>query len=280
MNLSAWGLFAGLVPIAFAASQSLVVTAVPATLDQSSSAEIRVDFTCPSCSTDSYLRAVLYSSGTLYFGYTRVPDGTWVNAPGSQCSSYYPVLQSDLSPEGSWSGTISIKPDPDSSYYYGPGEYHIKVGRYTPSCGSVSVWSEPVAISLTGPTPTPTHSPTSKPLPTSINTSVPKATPVPTETTTKQPVPIAGTPLHVSRPLIPDILGNTDAPVVTESAVKHSEMKATAAAYQGTAMRAGIIPLILAGIGTGIISVALAAGKTELWKQLIIQKEREKRDGY
>jgi hypothetical protein len=80
-----------------------------------------------------------------------------------------------------------VKPDTASSYYNGPGEYLFKVGRYTPSCSSASVWSAEETIAITGPTPTPTSSPTNTPIPTAIPTSTP--TPKLASTPTSKPTP-------------------------------------------------------------------------------------------
>jgi len=168
----------------FAASQ-LSIDNFPLTIDQQQEFEIGINFSCPGCS-DSYLRGVFYPSGNGYFGYTQDNSGNWSNTPGGNCITYFKIAKIDLTSEGSWSGKLKFKPDINSSYYSGPGEYLFKVGRYTPSCGSPSVWSQEATIAITGPTPTPT--PTSTPIPTPTPTSTPTNTPSPTKTPT--PVPI------------------------------------------------------------------------------------------
>lgn len=148
----------------FAASQSLSLSNSPLTVDQLQDFDIDLVLYCPSCG-DSYIRGVFYQSGSSYFGYTLDNNGNWSNAPGQNCNTYFKITQGDLK-DGSWSGKIKFKPDPDNSYYKGPGEYSFKIGRYFPSCGSASVWSGEKIIAITGPTPTPTSSPTSTPTPT------------------------------------------------------------------------------------------------------------------
>jgi len=172
----------------FAAStQSVSVSNVPLTIDQSQEFDINILLTCPNCG-DSYLRAVFYPSGSSYFGYTKDNNGGLTNLSGGNCTSYLKISQSDLSIEGTWSGKLRAKPDIENAYYKGPGEYLFKVGRYTSSCGS-PLWSSETTIAITGPTPTlspaPTVASTSTPAP--IDTSTP--TFKPTNTPTQKPTP-------------------------------------------------------------------------------------------
>lgn len=162
------------------AATSISIANAPSSLDQNSEMEIDITFVCNGCS-DSYLRAVLYSSGTSYFGFTQSKEGIWTNASGSKCMEYYKIAQSDLV-EGSWSGKLKLKPDTSSAFYAGPGEYFLKVGRYTSSCGSPT-WSGETTITITGPSPT--HTPTQTPVPTSSPVSTPSTSP--TFTPTKMP---------------------------------------------------------------------------------------------
>src|SRR3989344_6446076 len=144
---------------------SLSVDSFPSSIDQTEEAEVGVTLLCSGCK-DSYLRGVFYPTGTSYFGYTQDNAGAWSNAPASGCTTFFKVEQADFT-EGSWSGTLKIKPDKDSSYYKGPSEYFFKVGRYTSSCGSAA-WSEDVIIAISGPTPT--SAPTNTPKPTKTPT--------------------------------------------------------------------------------------------------------------
>ena len=166
----------------FAATQVLSTDNIPLTIDQSQEFDVGIIFTCSNCTTDSYLRGVFYPSGSSYFGYTQDNNGNWSNAAGGNCTTYFKIAQTDLSKDGTWSGKLKVKPDKESTYYNGPGEYLFKVGRYTPSCSSASVWSTESTIAITGPTPTPTPAPTNTPTPTS--TPVPTSTPTPKPTLT------------------------------------------------------------------------------------------------
>lgn len=166
---------------------TLSVSNVPATVDQSQEFQADVGFACPSCTSDSYLRGVFYPSGTSYFGYTEDNSGNWSNAPGGSCTTFFKISQTDFDKQGSWSGKLNFKPDAQSAYYNGPGEYLFKVGRYTSSCSS-PLWSTETTIAITGPTPTPTPAPTDTPVPTAKPTPTNTPIPKPTATTTQKPL--------------------------------------------------------------------------------------------
>ncbi|KKT81171.1 MAG: hypothetical protein UW80_C0056G0005 [Microgenomates group bacterium GW2011_GWC1_44_9] len=95
-----------------------------------------------------------------------------------------------------------------SSKYTGPGEYYLKLKRYTGESTSgtysdtLSITlsevtpspeptptSTPATPSLTTATPTVTNTPTSQPTSTPIKTNIPTKTPSPTPTPTKTPTP-------------------------------------------------------------------------------------------
>jgi hypothetical protein len=184
----------------------LSVDNLPLTIDQSQDFEIGINFSCSGCS-DSYLRGVFYPSGSSYFGYTQDNNGVWSNSPGGNCTTYFKVAKTDLTSEGSWSGKLKFKPDINSSYYSGPGEYLFKIGRYTPSCSSPSVWSQETTIAVTGPTPTPTSSPTAVPTPTQNPTNTPTPTRTPTPSPTIKPT---ASPTPTPKTILPtDVLGES-----------------------------------------------------------------------
>lgn len=161
---------------------TLNIQNAPATINESDEFSVDVSLACSGCS-DSYLRGVLYDNGTSYFGYTQDNSGNFSNATGSNCTTFFKISQADLV-AGSWSGKIKFKPDPNSSNYKGSGEYSFKVGRYTSSCSSPSVWSNEVVVSIIGPTSTPTSvpsaassfSPTKSPTPSPTLVLIPKVT--------------------------------------------------------------------------------------------------------
>jgi hypothetical protein len=178
--------------VSAASSQSLSISDIPLTIDQLQEFELGTTFLCPNCTSDSYLRGVFYPSGSSYFGFTKDNSGNWNNAAGGNCTTYFKIAQTDFSKEGTWSGTLKVKPDITNPYYNGPGEYLFKVGRYTSSCGS-PLWSGEVTIAITGPmsTPTPVPTDTQAPAATSVPTSTPtlKATATPTPKLTQKPSP-------------------------------------------------------------------------------------------
>jgi hypothetical protein len=151
---------------------SLDFSQVPSSVDQNQEFTVDVNLSCSSCS-DSYLRGVFFHSGTNYFGFTKNNAGDWINAPGSLAASYYQVAKDEVK-EGSWSGKLAVKPDPADSAFIGPGNYFFKIGRYT-SGGSVT-WAAAVPISISGPPPTSSPAPTSRP-----TTVVPSPTFTPTQ---------------------------------------------------------------------------------------------------
>lgn len=267
-----WSLF---IPLVFAAStQTLSISDVPITLDENAETQITVNLTCTSCSTDSYLRGVFYPSGSSYFGYTQSNDGTWTNAPGGSCTQYYKVLQTDLSKEGTWSGALKIKPDAMNPYYNGPGEYLFKVGRYTPSCSSASVWSGEATVAITGPThtPTPIPSATTTPAPTGVVNPTVTNTPAPAPTSTVDPSPSPSTSETPSptQDLNPDILGESVASDSVEGANTTANINDEATA---SGNRSGQSPFVISflciGVGLALLSFATAWQKTDVWKKFV-----------
>ncbi len=199
-----------IIPSGVWAATSVSVSGLPSSIDKDQEVEIDVSLVCDSCTSDSYLRGVFYSSGSNYFGFTRNNGGSWINASGDNCTQYFKVTASDLV-EGSWSGKLKVKPDSADTSFVGSGQYQFKMGRYTSSCSSPT-WSAETALTITGATPTmtptTTTTPTHSPSPTATRTSTPTRTPTPT---TAQ-----GTPTVTQAPTLeatptPDVLGSTEA---------------------------------------------------------------------
>ncbi len=178
------------------AALSLDFSNLPSSVDPHQEFSVDVTLSCPGCKSDSYLRGVFFLSGTNYFGFTQNNSGAWVNLPGSQADQYFLVAQTDLE-QGSWSGRLVVRPDPEASAYTGPGNYFFKVGRYT-SGGDNATWAAAVPIAITGPSPTPTPAPTSKPDPTPKPTSPLKPTPLPSPTR----LPPSVTPTFIPTPVV------------------------------------------------------------------------------
>lgn len=269
-----WSLF---VPLVFA-SQSITLSDVPMTIDEKSEMQITVSLSCPGCG-DSYIRGVFYPSGSSYFGYTKGNNGEWSNAPGSNCKTYFAILQSDLSKEGTWSGVINVKPDTEHAYYSGPGEYTFKVGRYTSACGSPSTggWSAESIIAITGPTHTPTPIPTLNPENTPTHTPHPSSTPIASATPTQT---VSPTKVMATVTIVPistqgenvDILGDSigsesgKVDVPTENHPIQSTMSGIANQMPL------IISLLCIGMGFALLSAVLAWQKTDIWKKITIRE--------
>jgi|CXWL01.1.fsa_nt_gi hypothetical protein len=122
-----------------------------------------------------------------YFGYTWSQKGEWfkyISSPDKEyIKSNFPLLETGLTKK------FLVKPDPESSKYTGPGEYLLKLKRYTgeSSSGTYSDNSLTVSLSDTTPTPTVTPSEANPPLaetPTQIPTTTPTPTITPTPTAT------------------------------------------------------------------------------------------------
>ena len=140
----------------------------------------------------NYLRIDLYKDGTSnYFGETY-NGSSWYS--GGEGSSYFPItIDSSKNGFGTFQGRVG---NPNSNDYPGPGNYKLKIRRYT-SSGSLasSDTQTPVDVNITyaaptsSPTPTVTPAPTPTEEPTSTNTPTPtlKLVLTPTAKLTKTP---------------------------------------------------------------------------------------------
>lgn len=135
----------------------------------------------------NYLRVDLYKEGTTnYFGETY-NNSIWYG--GSDGKQYFPVtITSGQTWDGSVQGRIG---NPTSEEYSGPGNYKLRVRRYTNSGGQGTTDQAPQEIQIVfatpTPTPTPTPSPTSSPTPSPTPTSIKTPTPAPTPKKTQSP---------------------------------------------------------------------------------------------
>ncbi|MFI5265698.1 MAG: hypothetical protein ACHQT7_03055, partial [Candidatus Levyibacteriota bacterium] len=133
--------------------------------EQETAIDIRVSGAA--ANTSNYLRAAFYpDSTTSYFGYTFNHLNIWYN--GASPIDPKQFLQIQISPEGTWSGQMKIKPDISNPFFKGNGAYLLKVGRYTANGTSVTDWSPSTEVSIFGVDPTAT--PTFTPAPTSTPT--------------------------------------------------------------------------------------------------------------
>ncbi|MCX6793990.1 MAG: hypothetical protein NTY06_02695 [Candidatus Gottesmanbacteria bacterium] len=163
----------------------------------------------------------------------------------------------------SWSAKLKMRFKIDDPNYQGPGNYDLKVRRYTGKSSTFAQESNTLNIVLTAtmPTATPTPLPTSTPTPTPEPTVTPTRTPTPTPTPTKTPTPtptptvkptstVAPTPTPIATASA--VLGVTDNPVIASAS---SDMKIKPSA------KPLIISLLLVGIGCAILSLVF------VWKK-------------
>ncbi|EKE04955.1 MAG: hypothetical protein ACD_19C00427G0002 [uncultured bacterium] len=153
--------------------------------------------TSQSCTSDNkcYLQGSFQkNSGDNYFGYSQNNSGDWYEYSSSLSVDYILANFYYFEPQlGNWSGQIKVKNSPTNSSYLGPGEYLLKLKRYSGKSKDSSGDSNPLTIGLLentpSPSPTPTNPPTAQPTqaPTSSPTKSP--TPIPTKTATPKSTP-------------------------------------------------------------------------------------------
>ena len=173
--------------------------------------------------TTCYLQGMFTSTqgSPKYFGYT-FGQSDWFVYDGSPEKEFIKsnFVPFETSLEGSWSGVIRLKPDKDDPDYKGPGEYLIKVRRYTgESTGPASDDINLLTVNLNEPTPTPAATNTPSPSPTVLPTptKAPTVSITPTQVITKTPTavntptPTQPTPTQVSSPLPTPSSGTAEA---------------------------------------------------------------------
>lgn len=178
--------------------------------------------TSQSCTSENkcYLQGAFQkNNGDNYFGYTQNNSGDWYEYTSSLSIDYIISNFFYLEPQsGSWSGQIKVKNNPTSSSYLGPGEYVLKLKRYSgKSTGSAG--DSMLTINLSEATPTPSPSPTQAPTaqPTAAPTATPIVKPTPTKTPSPKPTPtLTSTPIVTIKPqqtIEPLIVLNTKTPI-------------------------------------------------------------------
>ncbi len=202
---------------------------------------------CPN--TICYLQGMFTSLGqTKYFGLTQNNSGQWYEYNGSPESSYIANTFFSFTPvDDGWNGSLIVKNNPDDSDYDGPGDYNLKVKRYTGnSSSSTSEESNILTIQLTTVTLTPTPSPTG--IPTQSPTSTPTPTKSPTPIPTKSPTP---KPSKSPSPS-PEVLGEEDV-----STPEPETPSATPLVSDSSKKKFPLIPVLFIGSGLVMIGVAL-----------------------
>ena len=129
------------------------------------------------------------TNSSAYFGYTWGQNEEWVNYVGNTNKSFItqnlPILMRNSSQK------IWIKPNYQDSAYKGPGNYFLKLERFTGASDNSTGEDAVLTVTLTEPLPTPiptaTEEPTNSPNPTSVWTPNPTKTPTPTAKITPTP---------------------------------------------------------------------------------------------
>jgi len=149
---------------------------------------------CPN--TACFLQAMFTSKDTTrYFGFTQNSGGSWYEYNSEPSKDYIKSTFFSFTPiEGSWSGKLVAKNNPNDSNYKGPGDYLLRVKRYTGNAtSSTSESSNDITVNFTyilpTATPTETPQPTTTATPTPSPTATPTKTPTPTAAPTKTPTP-------------------------------------------------------------------------------------------
>jgi len=156
-----------------------------------------------------------------YLGYTWGQKGDWIKYVSSPDKDFlaenFPIIENERVLK------ILIKPDIEDSGFEGPGEYQLRVKRYT--AGGSGTYSDnsltitlsditPTVTEQTAPVETPAETPTETPVPTqtSTPTSVVTATPTPTLTSTSTPTPTPSPSKPKSPPAAPSVPGASQTP--------------------------------------------------------------------
>ncbi len=123
----------------------------------------------------NFLRADLYKEGSKnYFGETDNGQAWYFGSDGKQ---YLPVtILSGVDTIATMSARLG---DPSTTDYPGPGQYFLRIRRYTSSGNQGSEDSSPVSLILTKVWPTPPPSPSPSPTPTATPTPTPTLIPSP-----------------------------------------------------------------------------------------------------
>ena len=145
---------------------------------------------CPNqiCYLQGLIKA---SSSPRYFGFTKNNTDQWIDYisspdPNLIQSSFFKVQLEN----GSWSGKLVMKFNADDINYKGPGNYDLKIKRYTGNSGDGTDSNiHSIQLDLAIPTPTPTPEPSATPTPTPTPTPAPTPTKTPTPVPTKKPTP-------------------------------------------------------------------------------------------
>ncbi len=215
--------------------------------------EIEISFSFNNVSGDKsyYLQAAFKAKdGTRYFGWTQNERGGWYQYDEGDFTNFYLIRIED----GSKSASLKAKPDNQSSYFKGSGEYILKLFRFTEG-GSKTASDNQVELAIREPTTTPTFTPTPEPEEESEEESV---SPTATSTSSPTPTPTPRAVEVIGATLSGEVLGKEEA---SQQALYPWEATEGAEEEEATSAKKSISPLIFLGLGF----VFLSAAAYRLW---------------
>lgn len=238
-----------------------------------------------SCSSEGkcYLQGTLRQPAKNYFGQTQNNVGTWVDYVSSPELEYIQSTFFSFQPiSGSWSGQVKMRFSTEDAEYKGPGDYELKLRRFSGNSKNFSGESNTLMVALTAALPTLTPTPTTNP--TSTSTPNPTATPMPptaTATPTKVPTPtMIKTPTPTLTPTEQSITTPTatkdetpeTTPMVLGETIE-SEPSSPSSFTQNNSWKPLVISLLLVATGLAILAVFYT------WKiarkKFLFEKEKE-----
>src|SRR5579859_2267397 len=192
----------------------------------------------------NYLRIELYKDGTNnYFGETFSGTSWYAGADGLQ---YFPVQITGASASATLQGRLG---NPSGGDYSGPGQYDLKVKRYTASGNaasgdSVNTAAIEINYNLTTPTPEPqaTRLVVASALPTNLPSPVVLADTVEVNLPQVKTLLPSPTPSWTETP-VPSMITNTNQPEIAVRSVKPHESSR--------------LPLLISVIGIVLIVISL-----------------------
>jgi len=141
-----------------------------------------------SSSSNCYVQiAITAPSAPHYFGQTWSPKGEWFKYISSPAKEY--ITEYFVKLENDQIAKILFNTDPEDEDYKGPGEYLVKLNRYTGGSSSPAGDSNSLTLNISDPTPTQELVIVATETPTGTSTTAPTSTPTPTPTKTPTPTP-------------------------------------------------------------------------------------------
>ena len=206
----------------FSASPVLATISFEISIFQQQADELILNVSLSGLSSSSCPNTTCYLQGMFtaldsprYFGFTQNNDAEFIEYVSSPQTDDFPRFFIVNPQDGTWTGQVLVKNNPDDSDYHGPGDYALKLKRYTGNSSSGSD-SNILSVTLYSPQPpSPTSSPSFSEDPTEAITPTPTATPKPpTATLTFSPTSISQTTVSHS-PTAKSVVTSTSPPSPT-----------------------------------------------------------------